>query len=217
MPDNPTSGASPPPRKGLGLENIPLPTGFAYVQPRWDLCIGCGICEAACAVHHFGVINRELSRIRIFRYMTPVPKSLQNVCAQCRKEERECQKACPLPKPAIYYDEKRMHIVVDTETCLGNKCRRCAEACPGAVPRFYPPLHNYALVCDLCDTGGECRPQCVDICPSGALEFLGPQFPQHMERVHPDDKAEDIARKLYPLPKDQVHRPPEEIWEDYRV
>ncbi len=200
-------------REGWGIENLPFPGGIAYIRPRWDLCIGCGMCEIACSIYHYGVINRELSRIRIYRYLTPIPKAVQNVCVQCRKEERECEKACPLDPPAIYYDEKVYHMKVDIDRCLGHKCAKCREACTADVPSFYADECNYPLVCDLCEKDGERRPQCVEVCPSYALEFLGPLFPQHLERIHPDEKAECLSKRLYPLAKDKIQRPPEEIWE----
>ena len=82
--------------EGWGLEKLAYPEGVGYISARWDLCVGCGHCEVACSMYHYGVINRELSRIRIFRYLLPLPKSVQNVCSQCSEEEREGQKALSL-------------------------------------------------------------------------------------------------------------------------
>lgn len=209
-----SSRPTAPSKKGWGVEDIPFPTGVAYIQTRWDQCIGCGACEIACSMYHYGVINRELSRIRIYRYLTPLPKSVQNVCSQCPAQERECQKACPLDPPAIYYDDKLFHMRVDTERCAGYKCAKCQEACPAKVPLFYPPQHNHALVCDLCEKNGERKPECVEICPTYALEFLPPSYPQHLDRIHPDEKAACLARRLYPLGADRIQRAPEEIWRD---
>jgi Fe-S-cluster-containing hydrogenase component 2 len=197
---------------GWGIEQYPYPEGFAYISARWDICIGCGACEMACAMAHYGVINREMSRIRIFRYLLPLPKSVQNVCAQCREEERECQKACPLDPPVISFDTEKLHMVVDSKRCLGHKCGQCRKACPADVPRFYPEFLDYALVCDLCEENGRRRPQCVDICPTQALMYISPKFPQHLERVHPDQKAEMLSKRLHPLAKDRFMRLPHEIW-----
>lgn len=199
-------------KKGWGVEDMPDPSGPALIQARWDLCIGCGACEIACSMFHHGVINRELSRIRIYRYHLPLPKSVQNVCCQCTAEERECEKACPLDPPVIHYDKEKFHMVVDADRCLGAKCGKCLKACPADVPRFYPPDHASAMVCDLCERDGIRRPQCVEICPHYALEFMAPQFPQHLERIHPDEKAGYLAKRLYPLPKDRVQKSPEEVW-----
>src|SRR3990172_7842138 len=204
-----------PGKKGWGVEEIPFPKGVAYIQPRWDLCVGCGACEIACSMYHYGEINRELSRIKIFRYLIPVPKSVENVCSQCAAEERECEKTCPVSPPAIYYDDDAFHMKVNVETCIGEGCALCRDACPAKVPRFYPPEHDYPLVCDLCERDGERRPQCVEICPFSALEFMAPMFPQHLERIHPDEKAESLSKRLYPLPKDRNQKPPQEVWEDW--
>ena len=199
-------------KTGWGVEELPFPEGVAYIQPRWDLCTGCGACEMACTIFHYGVLNRELSRIRIYRYLTPLPKSVQNVCAQCSAPERECEKACPLDPPAIYYDKQYYHMAVNAVECLGHDCGMCSDACPAKVPHFYPPAHDYPLTCDLCETDGERRPQCVEICPTSALEFMKPAFPQHLERIHPDVKAEWLSRRLHPLTGHTILRSPEEIW-----
>ncbi len=187
-------------KTGWGVENHPYPKGVAYIHTREDLCVGCGICEMACSFFHFGVINRELSRIRIHRYFTPIPKAVQNVCSQCEDNERECEKACPLEPPVIRYDGDLMHMVVDTSRCLGAGCARCLEACTADVPRFTPE-HDYPLVCDLCEKEGVRMPQCVEVCPGYALEYKREQFPRYLDRIHPDEKAESFSRRLYPLPR----------------
>jgi Fe-S-cluster-containing hydrogenase component 2 len=219
---NEDSGPQPK-KEGWGPEGLPNPKGVALIQARWDLCTGCGICEIACSMRHFGVINRELSRIRIYRYLLPVPKSVQNVCSQCSEKERECQKACPIDPPVIFYDNERLHMRVDSERCLGSTCAQCQQACSANVPRFYTPEANYPLVCDLCETDGERRPQCVEVCPNYALEFMSPFYapeyvsprsPQHLERIHPDQKAEYLAQRLYPLPKNKIQIPPEELFKE---
>lgn len=199
-------------KQGWGLEKIPYPKRVGYISARWDLCVGCGACEMACSMFHFGVINRELSRIRIYRYLLPLPKSVQNVCSQCPENERECEKACPEDPPVIHYDKELFHMVVDADRCLGSGCGQCRDACPAEVPRFYPPDEDVSMVCDLCEKDGQRRPQCVEICPTQALEFVTPKIPHHLERIHPDEKAASLANRLYPLPKDRVIRMPEEIW-----
>ncbi len=139
---------------------------------------------------------------------------MQATCSQCQEEERQCQKACPVDPPVISYDKAKQHMVVDSERCLGPKCAKCRKACPAAIPRFYAPAADYALVCDLCEVNGERRPECVEVCPNQALEYMGPQFPHHLERIHPDQKAECLSKRLYPLPKDRVQIPPEELFKE---
>lgn len=199
-------------KAGWGVEDMPFPNGVAYIHTRWDLCIGCGLCEIACSLFHFGIVNRELARIRIYRYLTPLPKSVQSLCVQCQEQERECQKACPMDPPAIYYDEKTYHMAVDGNRCLGFSCVACQEACPTHIPRFYPAEVDHALVCDLCERDGQRRPQCVEVCPTYALEFMIPAFPQHLERIHPDEKAECLSKRLYPLAGYKIQKPWQEIW-----
>ncbi len=196
----------------MGVEDLPKPKGVGYIQTRWDLCTGCGACEMACSQGHFGVMDREYSRIRVFRYFLPLPKSVQNVCSHCPKEERECQKACPLDPPAIHYDDKNFHMTVDVDRCAVSGCHKeCLTGCPAQAPRPTPGGKS-AMVCNLCERDGVRQPRCVDICPSGALEFSAPKFPQHLDRNHPDEKAKALARRLYPLKEDLIQKQPEEVW-----
>lgn len=201
-------------KEGWGLEKLAYPEAIGYISSRWDLCVGCGYCEVACSMYHFGVINRELSRIRIYRYLLPLPKSVQNVCTQCPERERECEKACPVDPPVIHYDEELKHMVVDEERCLGSDCRECRNACPANVPQFYNSGYDFPIVCDLCEKNGKRQPQCIEICPTQCLEYLKPNIPHHLERIHPDEKAASLAKRLYPLPRNRVIQLPEEIWRE---
>jgi Fe-S-cluster-containing hydrogenase component 2 len=103
-------------------------------------------------------------------------------------------------------------MVVDEERCLGQKCGRCAKACPARIPRFYPLKQKAAFVCDLCEKEGVRKPQCVEVCPAFALEFLEPSFPQHLQRIHPDDKAACLAERLNPLTRSVAQISPEELF-----
>lgn len=196
--------------EGWGHESLPYPQGPAFIHSRDDLCVGCGICEMACAMFHFQQIHRELSRIRIVKYLTPLSKAVQSVCVQCETKERECEKACPVTPAAISYDETTQHMTVATDRCIGFNCGKCRDACPAQIPRFHPPIYKYPLVCDLCEKDGKRQPRCVDACPTNALEFLGARDRRylvstaHLWRIHPNKKAEFIAKRLHPLTKDIV-------------
>jgi hypothetical protein len=41
--------------------------------------------------------------------------------------------------PVIHYDEKKFHMVVDSDRCLGSSCAQCLghvrPRCPGSIPR----------------------------------------------------------------------------------
>jgi Fe-S-cluster-containing hydrogenase component 2 len=200
--------------KGWGKENYPYPLGPAYIECVELKCVGCGICQMACSMKHFGVINKELARIQVRKYLLPLPKAVQVTCLQCQDEERECEKACPVKPPAIYFDKKSLHMVVAEERCLGVKCGKCRKACSAEAVRFYPSASPNAFVCDLCDTenNGNRAPQCVNVCPYGALYFKGTSlrfdYLNHdTMRKHADEKAELIAKRLYPLKRESMGNP----------
>ncbi len=184
-------------KEGWGKENYPYPTGASFIECEEMKCVGCRICQMACSMKHFGVINQDLARIQVRKYLLPISKGIQVTCSQCQKEERECEKACPLDPPAIHYDDKLMHMVLDAESCLGQDCLQCRDACPAKAISIHSDLgipivsmeectgcqdcvlacpygvmyfdshRNVALKCDLC--GGD--PECVKNCPMGAIVF----------------------------------------------
>jgi anaerobic carbon-monoxide dehydrogenase iron sulfur subunit len=205
---------SPAPAKGWGKENFPFPRGPAFIECDEMKCVGCHICEMACAMKHFGKLNQELSRIQIRKYLLPLPKAIQVTCVQCPDHERECEKACPQSPPAVYFDKKSLHMVIDQERCLGNGCLQCQQACPAKAIRSHD-LISKPFMCDLCDTDntGNREPQCVNICPAGALYFVSDQdhrfsYPiQDWLRKHADEKADLIAKRLYPLNKKSMGNP----------
>ena len=200
--------------EGWGMENYPNPLGAAYIECEEMKCVGCGICQMACSMKHFGVINKELARIQVRKYLLPLPKAVQVTCVQCPDEERECEKACPVKPSAIYFDKKTLHMLVDQERCLGHKCGKCREACSAKAVRFYPSVSKKAFVCDLCDTenSGKRAPECVNVCPYGALSFQSTSVRfgyliHDIMRRHPDEKAEWISKRLYPLKRESMGYP----------
>ncbi|MFC2056100.1 hypothetical protein ACFLTO_00835 [Chloroflexota bacterium] len=201
-------------REGWGKENYPYPTGAAFIECDEMKCVGCGICQMACSMKHFGVINKELSRIQVRKYLLPLPKAIQVTCVQCPDKERECEKACLLDPPAIYFDNDLLHMVIDEERCLGEKCMQCRVACSAKAIRIYPSVSPKPFVCDLCDTenNGNRNPECINVCPYGALYYKSTMvrwsYSIHdIMRKHADEKAELIAKRLYPLPKESMGYP----------
>ncbi len=199
--------------KGWGRGGYPHPTGPALIECDEMKCTGCGICQMACSMRHFGVINKDLARIQVNKYLLPLSKGIQVTCSQCQDEERKCQPACPVDPPAIYFDNKTLHMVIDTERCLGQTCLKCRDACSAKAIRNHIELSPLPFVCDLCDAEntGNRNPQCVNVCPTEALYFKNLDvfgYPlRDYTRKHPDEKAELIARRLYPLPEDIVWQP----------
>ncbi len=212
--ENPAQSTVRPEADGWGMENYPYPEGAAFIECNELKCVGCGICQMACSVHHFGVINKDLARIQVRKYLLPLPKAVQVTCVQCPREERECEKACPLDPPAIYLDKDSLHLVIDEERCLGQKCLLCQRACSSQSISIYPAVSDKPFVCDLCDTenNGNRNPQCVNVCPYNALYFksslsrFGYAIYDIM-RKHADEKADLIAKRLYPLKRESMGNP----------
>ena len=201
------------PEKSWGKGAYPYPRGEAFIECDEMKCTGCGICQMACSMRHSGVINKDLSRIQVEKYLLPLSKGIQMTCTQCQDEERTCEPACPVNPPAIYYDKKTLHMVIDKERCLGATCLKCRDACDAKAIRNHPTLSPIPFVCDLCDAenSGNRNPQCVDVCPTEALYFKNLEafgYPlRDFMRKPLDEKAEHIARRLYPLPKDELWQP----------
>jgi len=220
-PPAPPPTAAPPPAAPptaaetaiWGREIYPLAKSVAMIEVEDMKCTGCELCQTACSMKHFGVIHKELARIQSEIRNTPVPKGLIVTCAQCQVEERECQKACPLTPPAIYYDDKLLHMVVDTKTCLGIKCNQCGEACSAKAIRWYTPVSATPLVCDLCDVAGDGTrdPECVKICPVTALHFRAPHAIRSAWRMSMEEKDELVSRRMYPLTKNSYLDPERKI------
>ena len=202
-------------KEGWGKEHYPYPKGGAFIECDELKCVGCGICQMACSMHHYGVINKDLARIQVRKYLVPLPKAVQMTCVQCPPEERECAKACPLKKlPAIFFDKDTQHMVIDEERCLGQKCLLCRQACSANAIRIYPALLPKPFVCDLCDTKntGDRNPQCVNVCPYGALYYKSTLdkygYAAHdVLRVHADEKAALIGKRLHPLKRESMFNP----------
>ncbi|MFC1860868.1 4Fe-4S dicluster domain-containing protein [Chloroflexota bacterium] len=199
--------------RGWGKENYPFPAGVAFIECDEMKCTGCEICQMACSMRHHGIINKDLARIQVGKYLLPVSKGIQVTCSQCQDEERECEKACPIDPPAVYYNKELLHMVLDQERCLGADCMLCRDACPAKAIRNHKTLSPKPFVCDLCDihNSGKRNPQCVNVCPTQALYYKdlndrGTPI-RDMMRKPGNKKAKLIARRLYPLSRDIMWQP----------
>jgi Fe-S-cluster-containing hydrogenase component 2 len=199
--------------KTWGKGNYPEPREPGLIECDELKCNGCGICQMACSMRHFGIINKDLARIQVNKFLLPISKGIQVTCVQCQDEERACQPACPVEPSAIYYDHSTLHMVIDKERCLGDGCMKCREACPAKAIRNHPKLSPLPFVCDLCDTqnNGDKNPQCVSVCPTEALyyksfEVFGYPLRDYL-RKSASEKASLVSQRLHPLPKDTVWQP----------
>jgi len=194
-----------------GREVYPPPKAEAFIDADVMKCVGCGLCAEACSMQHFGVINKDFARIYVRNFLLPLPKAIIVTCSQCQAEERPCEKACPVSPPAIYFDEKTLHMVIDEERCTG--CLLCREACGIEAVRFNPDASDKPFVCDLCDTEntGDRDPQCVRICPTTALYYHNRtervRSLRDSSRKSADAKADMVARRLYPLTRESLAHP----------
>jgi anaerobic carbon-monoxide dehydrogenase iron sulfur subunit len=195
-----------------GKELYPAPKGAGFILPDDLKCVGCGLCQEACSMQHYGVINKDYARIYIRKFLLPISKAIIVTCCQCQKEERPCEKACPETPAAIHFDEKTLHMVIDNDRCSG--CLACQEACGTEAIRLNTDISDKPLVCDLCDVHntGQKDPQCVKICPVSAIQYINKddrgRALRDIFRKSSDAKAEMIAKRLYPLTRDSVTFPP---------
>ncbi len=201
---------TPPPI--WGRELYPAPKGVGFICPDDIKCVGCGLCAEACSMKHFGVLNKDYARIYVRKFLLPISKAIVVTCCQCQKEERKCEQACPQSPSAITYDEKTQHMLIDKERCTG--CLACQDACGTEAIRENSDISETPLVCDLCDVNdtGERDPQCVKICPTGAIQFINKDDRgrplRDSLRKGSNEKAELIAKRIYPLTRDSVTYPP---------
>jgi carbon-monoxide dehydrogenase iron sulfur subunit len=138
------------------------------VYPVEDVCMGCGLCEVACATEH----SESRNTIKAYKEEEIVPRN--NVdrnsnlafsinCRHC--EEPSCVEACITG--AIDIDRKNNLVLIDKDRCVA--CWSCIMACPfGTIKRDLK--NNVSTKCDLCKDRAE-GPGCVQACPNRALVY----------------------------------------------
>ena len=152
----------------------------SFVLADSKKCIGCRVCEVACAVAHLDTEIKTVGNMNFSLnprlYLVKTPEITMPV--QCRHcEDAPCLKSCPVS--AI--KEQSNRIVIDEAGCIG--CKSCIMACPfGAIElivsrkepmgdeedRLRDEPEVVASKCDLC--GG--APACVKACPREALQYV---------------------------------------------
>lgn len=137
------------------------------------LCIGCKLCEQACAERNHLLYNdsiaaeENLSEHKLTAVRTREGKFMRRLCMNC--VDPTCASVCPvgafrktLDGP-VTYDETR---------CIG--CRYCMLACPFGVPKYeWDKVLPRVRKCDMCaDRVAAGNPTaCAAICPTGATKF----------------------------------------------
>ncbi|UIJ39519.1 4Fe-4S dicluster domain-containing protein (plasmid) [Desulfobaculum bizertense] len=156
-------------------------------------CIGCRLCEVACADAHADTHASTVGMIE-----TPVQPRLYMVKndkvaspVQCRHcEDAPCANVCPVDAIQIVDGS----VIVNEDVCMG--CKTCMVACPFGAMELMPvfkkgepvmqrtlksndgektvPCQSYvARKCDMCRGTGH-GPACVDVCPREALQIVRP-------------------------------------------
>ena len=143
--------------------SAPLMRVFVSTDP--DKCVGCGICEFACAFEKEGVFNPLKSRIRIVRIREIINLSLS--CRLC--EDPPCVAACP--RDALTQSKETGIIIVDEEKC--NGCGWCIEACDFGAITLHPDK-RVVMVCDVCQDrrAKGLPPACIEWCPEEAIDLV---------------------------------------------
>jgi len=132
-------------------------------------CIGCHVCEIACAVAH----NRQSwpESIAAFHPRIEVISHQQNhvtvTCHHCNNAP--CVTSCPVG--ALTYRNEQVHL--NEARCIG--CKNCVLACPfGAIEMVNAGQDAIWLAqkCDLCEQSESGHPACVAHCPADALKLM---------------------------------------------
>ncbi len=128
-----------------------------------ERCSGCRLCELACSIKKFGVVNPKKAGVHVMVvYPAPVIR-MPIFCHQCK--DPKCAENCPVD--AIACEDGVVKI--NEKECIG--CEQCIISCPfGSI--FTHEDMEAPFKCDLC--GGE--PECAKVCPTKALIYV----PKHL-------------------------------------
>ena len=166
----------------------------AYVVADPNKCIGCKVCEVACAVVHsdLPVTTAGTMTTPIIPKLYLVKTAEVTMPIQCRQcEDAPCANACPVG--AI--TQRDGVIYVNQASCVG--CKTCMIACPFGAMEMVPYYKagqqvmqlglmaetgdglapRAAFVANKCDRclGVEGGPACVANCPKDALRVVRPE------------------------------------------
>lgn len=150
----------------------------------YEKCTGCRLCEMVCSVYHEGVVNPELSRIKIVKWEWE-GRYVPMTCQQCTSAP--CMAICPVK--AISRDENLGRVVVDSDLCIG--CRMCVAVCPFGGAKF-DSVNKQIIKCDLCD--GD--PQCVRFCEVGAIQYVEAEEVTTVKQRAAAEKFSGILQKV---------------------
>lgn len=134
------------------------------------LCIGCRLCEAACA-ERWGLPyddqlaqQEEISAQKLTAVQTHGNHFGRRLCMHCL--DPTCASVCPV---GALQKTRLGPVVYDESRCIG--CRYCMLACPFQVPAYtWDRRLPVVKKCDLCyerQRAGQ-PTACAEVCPTGA-------------------------------------------------
>lgn len=134
------------------------------------LCVGCKLCEAACADRWGLPFNEEIEAQDYLsdHKLTVVQESddgyVRRLCMHCG--DPTCASVCPV---GAFQKTSLGPVVYDEDRCIG--CRYCMMACPFQVPVYeWAKLLPRVRKCDMCherQASGDVT-ACAEICPTAA-------------------------------------------------
>jgi len=137
------------------------------------LCIGCKMCEKACAEHNGLPYDDSIaaeskqSEHKFTVVLTENDHFMRRLCMHC--QEPACASACPV---GALHKTALGPVVYDVWKCIG--CRYCMVACAFGVPKYEwgslnPAVRKCIMCPDLVKRGEQTA--CAAICPTGATKF----------------------------------------------
>ena len=137
------------------------------------LCIGCKLCEQACAernglTYDDSVAAQEsFSDKKLSFVVTRDDKFMRRLCMNC--DDPTCASVCPV---GAFQKTELGPVVYDQSRCIG--CRYCMMACPFQVPGYQwgerlPIVKKCDMCADRVAAGGVTA--CTEACPTGATKF----------------------------------------------
>jgi len=137
------------------------------------VCIGCKMCEKACAEQHGLPYDDDIAaeqRQSEHKYTVVLnhdDKFMRRLCMNCL--DPTCVSVCPV---AALHKNTLGPVVYEPSRCIG--CRYCMMACPFSVPKYeWSKTLPLVRKCDMCaDRLANGLPTaCAEACPTGATKF----------------------------------------------
>ncbi|WP_159566376.1 formate-dependent uric acid utilization protein AegA [Budvicia diplopodorum] len=137
-------------------------------------CIGCRVCEVACAMTHNHGKHPELPELYLPRIKVIKTADIRTAvtCRHC--DDAPCVQVCP--SNALTHEQDSVQL--NKQKCIG--CKTCVLACPfGAISMVDEAItladmdqtRTTAHKCDLCANDAQ-SPACVSACPTKALKLV---------------------------------------------